>query len=73
MRTQQPGYLVLLDVSPDGKVTQVFPNARSLSTPGGARKSANLVTPDRPLLVPDSSNPYAGFDTGSIPRPGTAG
>ena len=62
VRTQQSGYLVLLDVSPDGKVTQVFPNARSLSTPGGARRSANLVTPDRPLLVPDPSNPYAGLD-----------
>jgi secreted trypsin-like serine protease len=62
VRTQQPGYLVLLDVSPDGKVTQVFPNARSLSTPGGARRSANLVTPDRPLLVPDPRNPYAGLE-----------
>jgi secreted trypsin-like serine protease len=62
VRTQQAGYLVLLDVSPDGKVTQVFPNARSLSTPGGARRSANLVTPDRPLLVPDPSNPYAGLE-----------
>ena len=62
VRTQQPGYLVLLDVSPDGKVTQVFPNARSLSTPTGARRSANLVTPDRPLLVPDPGNPYAGLE-----------
>jgi secreted trypsin-like serine protease len=62
VRTQQPGYLVLLDVSPDGKVTQVFPNARSLATPTGARRSANLVTPDRPLLVPDPGNPYAGLE-----------
>jgi hypothetical protein len=62
VRTRQPGYLVLLDVSPDGKVTQVFPNARSLSTPTGARKTANLVTPERPLVVPDAGNPYAGFE-----------
>jgi secreted trypsin-like serine protease len=62
VRTQQPGYLVLLDVGPDGRVTQVFPNARSLSTPTGGRRNANLVTPDRPLLVPDPANPYAGLE-----------
>jgi secreted trypsin-like serine protease len=60
--TQKPGYLVLLDVTADGKVTQVFPNARSLSTPTGARKGSNLVTPGRPLLVPDPKNPYEGFE-----------
>jgi hypothetical protein len=70
VRTQQQGYLVLLDVGPDGKVTQVFPNARSLSTPTGARRGANLVSPARPLLVPDPSNPYEGFEYKITPPSG---
>jgi hypothetical protein len=60
--TQQQGYLVLLDISPDGKVTQIFPNAKSLRGPTGGRPSANLITPGRPLLVPDTGNPYRGFE-----------
>ena len=59
--TQKPGYLVLLDVAADGKVTQVFPNALSLSSPTGGRKGSNRVTPGRPLLVPNPKNPYEHF------------
>jgi len=43
-------------------VTQVFPNERSLSTPTGKREGSNLVTPARPLLVPDPDNPYGGLE-----------
>jgi secreted trypsin-like serine protease len=60
--TQKSGYLVLLDVTADGKVTQIFPNARSLSTPTGGRSRSNFITPDRPLMVPDPGNPYEGFE-----------
>jgi len=56
--TRKPGYLVLLDVAPDGKVTQVFPNEASLRGPTGSRRTSNLVPADRPLLVPDPTNPY---------------
>ena len=59
--TQKTGYLVLLDVAADGKVTQVFPNALSLSSPTGGRKGSNLVAPGRPLLVPNPKNPYEHF------------
>jgi secreted trypsin-like serine protease len=70
VRTQQPGYLVLLDVAPDGKVTQVFPNARSLATPTGARKDANLVSPTRTLLLPNPRNPYEGLEYKITPPSG---
>jgi secreted trypsin-like serine protease len=70
VNTQQPGYLVLLDVAPDGKVTQVFPNARSLAIPTGARKSSNLVAPTRALLVPDPRNPYEGLEYKITPPSG---
>ena len=70
VRTQQPGYLVLLDVAPDGKVTQVFPNELSLRTPTGARKSSNLVAAGQALVVPDPANPYRGFDYKVTPPSG---
>ena len=52
---------MLLDVTPDGKITQIFPNSRSLSTPTGRRVTSSLVHPDRPLLIPNPRNPYEGF------------
>lgn len=60
--TRKPGYLVLVDLTPDGRMTQIFPNKRSLTTPLGKRQRANLVEPGRPLLVPDRRNPYEGFE-----------
>ena len=59
--TRRPGYLAILDAAPDGELTQVYPNARSLATPTGARPEAARVSPERPLLIPNSSNPYEGF------------
>jgi secreted trypsin-like serine protease len=60
--TRTPGYLVLLDVAPDGKVSQVFPNEASLRGPTGSRRTSNLVPAGRPLLVPDPGNPYDGTE-----------
>lgn len=60
--TRRPGYLVLLDVTPDRKITQIYPNERSLSTPTGGRTKSNYVDATHPLLVPDRRNPYEGFD-----------
>jgi Domain of unknown function (DUF4384) len=41
-------------------MTQIFPNARSLSARTSTRR--NLIEPGRPLLVPDHRDPYAGFE-----------
>ena len=60
--TRQPGYLTLLDKTPDDKLTRIFPNEYSLRTPTGKKVSAAIITPDRPMIVPDKRNPYAGFD-----------
>jgi secreted trypsin-like serine protease len=59
--THRPGYLVIFDATPDGKLTQVFPNAGSMSSPTGAAPEAARVRPERPRLIPDSRNPYEGF------------
>jgi secreted trypsin-like serine protease len=59
--TRKAGYITILDATPDGKLTQIFPNKRSLASPGGTRLEAIQINPGRPLLVPNYNNPYAGF------------
>jgi secreted trypsin-like serine protease len=59
--TRKPGYLAIFDAAPDGRLTQVFPNTRSMSTPTGSGPEAARVWPERPRLIPDPRNPYEGF------------
>jgi len=59
---REAGYLLLLDVSPDGGVTQIYPSQLSMRSRLGARVASNRIEPGRPFLVPDPSNPYEGFD-----------
>ena len=58
---RQSGYLAIFDATPDGKLTQVYPNAASLRSPTGAVESSRL-DPARPMLVPDYRNVYRGFN-----------
>jgi secreted trypsin-like serine protease len=60
--TQKPGYLMVFDATPDGKLTLVFPNAHSLESPTGAASKSSFVQPGRPLLIPDYRNQYRGFN-----------
>ena len=60
--TEKPGYLTVFDVTPDGKLKLVYPNAASLRSPAGAAMSSTLVSPGKPKLIPDYRNPYRGFD-----------
>jgi hypothetical protein len=69
--TKKPGYLILVDVDPSGKLTQIYPNRRSLVALG-ARENANLIKPGRAVTIPDSTNPYAGFEFLVEPPLGTA-
>jgi secreted trypsin-like serine protease len=59
---RQAGYLLLLDVSPDGAITQIYPNSASLRSETGNLVNANRLDPRRPLVVPSRSNPYEGFE-----------
>lgn len=58
--TKKPGYLIILDETPDGKLTQIFPNGFSSRALPNDRKQASLA-PGREITVPDPQNPYAGF------------
>jgi secreted trypsin-like serine protease len=60
--TNQPGYLTIFDMAPDGMLTQIFPNERALKSPTGSSPEALRLRPDRPRLIPDYRNPYAAFD-----------
>ena len=59
--TQKPGYLAIFDATPDGKLTQVYPNAASLRSPSGALESTRM-DPSQPVVVPNYKNPYRGFN-----------
>ena len=59
--THRPGYVTMFDVSPDDKMTQIYPNKYSKYSPLGQKTGPLLLTPDRPLYVPDKANRYAAF------------
>jgi len=71
--TKQAGYLLLLDVSSNGTVTQIFPNEASLRSQTGQLPNANRVDPGRPRLVPNLSNPYEGFGRFEVEGPAGQG
>ncbi len=62
MTTEKPGYLTVLDATPDGKLTQIYPNAVSLRSAAGPTLASTLIRPGKPVMVPDYRNPYRGFD-----------
>ncbi len=59
--TRKPGYLAIFDATPDGKLTQIYPNALSLRSPTGALESTRM-DPSQPVVVPNYKNPYRGFN-----------
>lgn len=67
--TRQPGYLVIVDINADGKITQIFPNMMSLAQASGDVASANLVKPGAAIAIPNAKNPLARFSfTADEPR-----
>jgi len=51
IRSKKAGYVVLIDIDANGKLTQVFPNVASLAR--NPRPNANYIRPGTPLLVPN--------------------
>ncbi len=60
--TERPGYLTVLDGTPDGKLTQIYPTAASLRSPGSPTLASAMIRPGKPITIPDYRNPYRGFD-----------
>ncbi len=59
--TRQTGYLVLVDIDADGKLTQIYPNVMSLSRSSSNMTEANLIKPETPIIIPNPKNPLARF------------
>jgi len=70
--TRKQGYLLLVDVDSSGKLTQIYPNRRSLLLAEGSQETANLVKPGRPITIPEIGDPYAGFEFVASPPAGVA-
>ncbi|MBX4891201.1 trypsin-like serine protease [Rhizobium bangladeshense] len=60
--TRKPGYLILVDIDASGKLTQLYPNKRSMGLKPTAKGGDNRLDPARPVVVPDARNPYIGFE-----------
>jgi hypothetical protein len=69
--SERPGYLVLLDVSAEGRITQIYPNSLSLLVEGRDVTEANRVKPGTPVTIPDPRNEVANFDFIASPPLGT--
>ncbi len=69
--TKKQGYLVLVDIDPAGKLTQIYPNRHSLQTQE-ARETLNLIKPGQAITIPNRDNPFAGFEFVAAPPTGVA-
>jgi len=50
--SEKPGYVVLVDIDAAGKLTQIYPNGQSLTTPAGQLPTDNQIRPGAPLVLP---------------------
>ena len=57
----RPGYLVLVDLNTEGKLTQIYPNMLSLSRSSGDVTTGNLLKPGSTVTIPNGKNPLARF------------
>ena len=69
--TKQQGYLIVVDVDPTGKLTQIYPNRHSLQLLE-SRETLNLIKPGQPITIPNRHNPFAGFEFVASPPSGVA-
>ena len=56
--SKKAGYLVLVDVDAAGQLTQIYPNAASLTRTNGA--NGNYIKAGGTLTIPLATDPYAG-------------
>lgn len=70
--SKKPGYLILVDVDADGKLTQIFPVPNNVVGARAARPNSNYVTPGKPLFVPSSGDSFAGIEYVAAPPTGVA-
>jgi Domain of unknown function (DUF4384) len=68
--TKKPGYLILLNVDAEGKLSQIFPEAPTETA--SIRDEPCLIKPGKPLIIPQLGTPYATFEFIAEPPAGVA-
>jgi hypothetical protein len=68
--TKKQGYVILLDVDPSGRLTQIFPDATAMGR--DAPEASNLIRVGRALTIPQLGTPYASFEFVAQPPSGLA-
>jgi hypothetical protein len=68
--TKKAGYLILLNVDAEGKLSQIFPEAPTETA--SVRDEPCLIKPGKPLIIPQLGSPYATFEFIAEPPAGVA-
>ncbi|WP_461355397.1 DUF4384 domain-containing protein [Bradyrhizobium sp. USDA 4454] len=68
--TRKLGYLMLVDVDPDGRMSQIFPTVELLAQSDG--RDVNLVKPGVQFVVPTPAAQQRGFEYVVAPPAGSA-
>jgi len=70
--SKKPGYLILVDVDADGKLTQIFPAPNNVVGARGKPPASNHLAPGKPLHIPTSGDALAGIEYVAAPPTGVA-
>jgi Domain of unknown function (DUF4384) len=68
--SKKPGYLMLIDIDADGKMSQIFPSPEMIVQSQEA--ATNFIKPGEELLIPNSAAKKHGFEYVITPPLGTA-
>jgi hypothetical protein len=58
VRTEKPGYVVLVDVDAQGKLSQIYPNMITLSDPAGVDEKVNFLRAGQSITLPDPGGTF---------------
>ena len=67
---RKPGYLILVDIDAEGRMSQIFPTPELLAQPDG--RDINLVKPGVEFVIPTPAARQRGFEYVVAPPAGTA-
>jgi Domain of unknown function (DUF4384) len=68
--TKKPGYLLLVDIDADGKMSQIFPSPELIAQSEEA--AMNFIKPGEEMLLPNSVAKKHGFEYVTTPPAGAA-
>jgi hypothetical protein len=68
--TRKPGYLLLVDIDADGRMSQIFPSAEMIVQ--SEEGAANFLRPGEELVIPNSAAQKSGFEYVITPPIGSA-